>query len=199
MSQRNFQNARYQEETKPKGTTKKSASSFKPKTSAASSVYVAKSAPAKKGKTENSKERDRLERKAEKRARQESYNPPTARYKQLRAYWWVALGVAIVCLLISWLGRGHIPNGADIAFMVMSYMAIIAALYIDLGLIRKERKRWNEEKHAKKTKAQRKAEKEARIQAIKDEEAALEQARNKKAGKGFGKKKVAEAEQEKAE
>ena len=29
--------------------------------------------------------------------------------------------------------------------MIMSYVAIIAALYIDLGLIRRERKRWQEE------------------------------------------------------
>ena len=177
MTQRNFQHARYQDDTKPKGTTKKSASSFKPKTEAASTVYVAKKPTTKKEKKAAAKEQDRLERKAETRARQESYNPTSERYKKLRIYWWIALGAAIVCLLISWLGRSALPEGVDIAFMIMSYVAIIAALYIDLGLIRRERKRWQEEQENRKSKAQRRHEKQARIEAIKAEEAEKEERR----------------------
>ncbi|MDO4503331.1 MAG: hypothetical protein Q4D06_09175 [Coriobacteriia bacterium] len=193
MTQRNFQNARYQDETKPKGTTKKSASSFKPKTEAASSVYVAKGPSTKKEKKAANKERERLERKAESQANRESYNPTTERYKKLRMYWWIALGAAIVCLLISWLGRSALPAGVDIAFMIMSYVAIIGALYIDLGLIRRERKRWQEEQLNKKSKAQRRKEKEARIEAIKAEEAAREERRQNGGLFKHSAKKAAEA------
>ena len=84
MTQRNPMNERYQGEA-PKGQTKKSASSMKPKTKAASSVYVR---PAEKTPQEKKAIR-REQRQKQRELDSKYYNPPTQEYKNLRLLWWV--------------------------------------------------------------------------------------------------------------
>ena len=171
MSQRNFQNDRYKEDNKPKGVTRRSASAAKPKSAAGSSVYV------KPPKTKQQKKKERKEREKQQYAKEDQMtrtlyaeSEKTPRYKQLRRLWWVLLVVAIVAVAVSFLGKDYLPQGVDIVFLVISYAAIIGALYLDLGVIRKERKKFTQEitgangrsKEARKLQKQLKAEAKAK-------------------------------------
>ncbi|MCL2025040.1 MAG: hypothetical protein FWG78_04625 [Coriobacteriia bacterium] len=80
MSRRSPYNERYQKDTKPSGSTKRSAASAKPKRDA-----------------EESKPTSR--RNATKRAHYSV--PDTPEYRQARKRWWMLLGSAVVVLIVS--------------------------------------------------------------------------------------------------
>ena len=90
MTQRSPMNERYTTD-KPKGTTRKSASSAKPKREAASSVTVVT--------TTKSKAQKKAERKAQEQKMRERdaryYNPRTPEYKRMRMYWGICVGLAL--------------------------------------------------------------------------------------------------------
>lgn len=182
MSQRNPMNERYQEEHL--GKTRKSASSMKPKTKAASSVYI------------KPKEKTKEQKKAEKRearARQveldrKYYHPPTAQYKKLRRLWVALLVGAVVFVALSFLGRSFMPEPAYIAILVLAYVCIIGALYVDFSKMRKARRAYQEEMESRKTKEQRALEKKQKAEA---------KAAKAEAAQKFEEAKAAEAEKAK--
>lgn len=137
MTQRNPMNERYQGEP-PKGQTKKSAASAKPKTKAAASVYVRSAEKTPKEKKEIRKQQ---------RSRQAEldrmyYNPPTAEYKRLRRLWWVFLVAAIVLTALGMFAPQWIPGveGVQWVCIIPAYACIIAALWLDFSKIRKVRR-----------------------------------------------------------
>lgn len=152
MSQRNPMNERYQGEA-PKGQTKKSASSMKPKTKAASSVYV-RSAE----KTPQEKKAIRREQRQKQRELDSKYyNPPTEEYKRLRRLWWVCLGGAIVLTALGMFIPQWLPNVPGIQWwcIMPAYALIIVALWLDFSKIRKVRQAYQVEmmkKHPKEIK-----------------------------------------------
>lgn len=159
MSQRNPMNERYTTD-EHKGQTRKSAATAKPKTKAASSVRIQS--------TEKTPQQKKAEAKARKQKRRATeakyYNPPTERYKKLRRVWWVCLIVAIVCTVLSWVVSSNQWGGdwTGMVVLVAAYVFIIAAFYVDFSLIRKERRRYQEEMEQGKSKEARAAQREAK-------------------------------------
>lgn len=156
MTQRNPMNERYTTEEK-RGSTRKSASSAKPVSKAASSVRVQP--------TTKTKEQKKVEQKAARQKQRELdaqyYNPPTEEYKKLRRLWWIFLVGAIVLTLISWLGRTFMPEVGIYITLGLAYVCIIAALYIDFSKIRKVRRAYQAQVAGHKSKEVRAAEKQA--------------------------------------
>lgn len=153
-------NDRYQGEG-PRGTTRKSAASAKPKAKAAASV------------TYSSPKKTPKERKAElKQARKEEsakqreldkkyYTPDTERYKKLRRLWWALLALAVISTVCSWLLRGIEPSWISFGCLIGAYVFIIAAFYIDFSKIRKERKAYQTRMLAKEIEEEKQAKREA--------------------------------------
>lgn len=162
------------------GSTRKSAASMKPKSKAAASVRI------------QPKEKTKEQKKADKRAARQRqaeldrkyYNPPTEEYKRLRRIYWVLMVVAIVCVVVSFAGRGIIPDTPLYVILGLAYVAIIAALYFDLVKIRRVRRKYQEEAEAHKSKAARAAEKKEKAGA--KAKAAEPAASATEAGKGEG-------------
>lgn len=178
MTQRSPMNERNQREGQ--GSTRKSAASMKPKSKAAASVRI------------QPKEKTKEQKKADKRAARQRqaeldrkyYNPPTEEYKRLRRIYWVLMVVAIVCVVVSFAGRGIIPDTPLYVILGLAYVAIIAALYFDLVKIRRVRRKYQEEAEAHKSKAARAAEKKEKASAkAKEAEPAASAA---EAGEGEG-------------
>lgn len=138
MSQRNPMNERYQSD-KRQGTTRKSAASAKPKSKAAASVTY--SAPKKDPKAK------KAELKAQRKAASERQReidakyskPDTERYKKLRRIFWASMIAAVVCVAASWLLRTVQPEWLAMGALILGYVFIIFAFYIDLSKVRKER------------------------------------------------------------
>lgn len=145
-------NERYQSE-RPKGQTKKSASSMKPKTKAASSVYVK---PA--GHTPQEKKAlQKAQRAKQAELDRMYYNPPTEQYKKLRRIWWVLLISAIVLTVLGMLLPNVLPDNiwATWVCIIPAYGCIIGALWLDFSKIRKVRRAYQMEmmkKHPKQVK-----------------------------------------------
>ncbi|MDO4182693.1 MAG: hypothetical protein Q4E12_03690 [Coriobacteriia bacterium] len=207
MTQRSQLNDRYNDNIEHKGVTRKGAGSLKPKSKAAASVYIEPTEKTPKQKKAERKERERAER--EKQAKLDSVYQgklTSDRMKTLRRYWWVCLVLAIIMTAISWLGRGALPDWATMVCLVLAYVFIIAALYIDLSKIRKERKRLQAAAVADKSKANKeerrrqKAEEKAALAAAEEKAAAEEAARAERRANGglfgFSKKKAVEAADE---
>ncbi len=137
MTQRNFMNERYNEENRT-GKTRKSSASAKPKATRAATLRDP--APkTKKQKKEEARERERAA--AEKAGAYQQGYESTEGYKKLRRIWWVLLAGAILCTVLSFaLQRTEQFAQLSLASMILAYVLIIAAFYIDLGKIRKERK-----------------------------------------------------------
>lgn len=154
MTQRNPMNERYTTEDR-KGSTRKSASSAKPVSKAASSVRVQANTKTKQQK----KAEQKAERQKQRELDAQYYNPPTEEYKKLRRWWWIFLVGAIVLTLMSWFGRAFLPEWAMYVTLGLAYVCIIAALYIDFSKIRKVRRAYQAEMSAHKSKEQRAAEK----------------------------------------
>ena len=140
MTQRNFMNERYTEENRS-GKTRKSASSAKPKAARAATVRD----PAPKSKKEKKAEaRERERAAAEKATLHGERFEDTDAYKRLRRIWWVLLAGAIVCTVFSFAtARTETLGQVSMGVMIAAYVLIIAAFYVDLGKIRKERKLFN--------------------------------------------------------
>ena len=160
MSQRNPMNERYTTDER-QGKTRKSAASMKPKTKAAASVHVQS--------TVKTKQQKKAEQKAQ-RAKQAEldrkyYNPPTAEYKRLRKIWWGCLIGAILCTVLSWVGRSWQPEFISYVALGLAYVLIIAAFYIDFSKIRKVRRAYQAEMTAKKSKEVRALEKQQKAAA----------------------------------
>lgn len=157
MSTRSQFNERYTEDAKPKGVTRKGAGTAKPKSAAAASVVITSGEKTKAQKKAERKERERKER--EKQERIAKYMPEDKRkltspkIKQYRTWWWVCLVAAIIFTIVAWFGREYIPEWASFVVLVLAYLFIAAALYLDLGKIRKERNRLQEERLSMNTKS----------------------------------------------
>lgn len=199
MSQRNPMNDRYQSDA-PKGQTKKSAASMKPKSKAASSVYVRS---AKKTPQERKAER-KAERAKQAELNSKYYNPPTEEYKRLRRWWWIALIAAIVFTVLGLFAPQIFPGmrNAQWGFIVPAYACIIIALWLDLSKIRKVRQAYQIEMAKKDAKIARrhKVTYAANLEAAKrDAEKAARPGLITRIGMKFGMKKRGEEEVASAE
>ena len=166
MTQRNPMNERSQSELK--GQTKKSAASLKPKTKAASSVHVKS--------TKKTPKQNRENRKAERQRQAELerlyYNPPTREYKRLRRIWIALISVGLIATAVGGLLTAKFDNAQlSWAFIIPAYACIIAAVWLDLGKIRKLRRAYQADmvrKHGKKPDAAIAAAQAAEAQAKQD-------------------------------
>ena len=164
---------------------------------AASSVHIQSTE-----KSPRQKKAEAKARKQEQRAKDAKYyKPPTQRYKTLRRIWWVLLIAAVLCTTLSWVSTSYSwePEWISMVILVAAYVFIIAAFYVDFSLIRKERKRYQDEMehgHSKEARAAQKEEKAAKRAAAAAAKAAAEakaaepaeETPKKKGLFGFGKK-----------
>ena len=159
MSQRNPMNDRYNGD-EGRGKSRKSAASAKPKAKAAATVVASAS--------KKTKQQKKAEAKAERKKQQEAQREldrkyDTARYRKLRTLWWVCLVGGIICVAVSFLFREQLPEVLAMVVLFAAYAFIIAAFYIDLSKIRKERQAYQkrmvelEEAEAKKRRAEARA------------------------------------------
>lgn len=171
MSQRNFMNERYNDDNRT-GKTRKSAASAKPKTARAATVRDP--APkTKKQKKEEARERERVA--AQKADAMQASFESTEGYKRLRRIWWVLLAGAILCTVLSFaFSSNEDLRPFSMAVMVAAYALIIAAFYIDLGKIRKERKLYNAALLNNKSKEARREQKRLKAELREQEKEAAE-------------------------
>lgn len=150
MSTRNPMNERYQDETKPKGKTRKSAASAKPVSKAASSVHVeVKEAPKKGGKRKSNG------KKAAENPRNLRH-PNTPEYKKWHRIWIAAIVVAIALTLIGLLARNLFDAGpAAIAMVVVGDVMLIAAVLVDVFKLSRMRTRYAQQLRDDKSKETR--------------------------------------------
>lgn len=190
MSQRNPFNDRYNDEART-GKTRKSSASAKPKTARAATVRD----PAPKTKKQKKEEqRERERQAAEKAGALQARFEDTEGYKRLRRLWWIFLASAIVCTALSFFfQRDEGLQQFAMPVMIAAYALIIAAFYIDLGRIRKERKIFNASILNDRSKAARKEQKrlkaeqrEMEREAAEKFEAAKAEEEAKKAARGGG-------------
>ncbi len=186
-------NDRYQTDG-PKGQTKKSASSLKPKAKAASSVYV-KSAT----KTpQEKKAAQKAQRQKQAELDRKYYNPPTAQYKTYKRIWWCMLGGAIVLTLLAMGGTTWWPDNETITwvFLIPAYALIIGALWFDFAKIRKIRREYQMEmlkKHPKEAKKHPTTAAKNKADAAKEAEREAAKSEKKRFGHSFRKAKPEEA------
>lgn len=174
MTQRNFQNERYK--TEVKGQTRKSAAGLKPKTKAASSVYI-------KPQTKTRKEKKQI-KEAERVKRAELnrlyYSPPTEEYKRFRRIWWVLLAAAIIATAASMVLTFTIWEDQPEKVMFVlgpAYVLIILSLVLDFTKGRKMRLAYQQEMMKKQHKATRRAieaEAQKEVNAVQKSEQMLE-------------------------
>lgn len=171
MAQRNPMNDRYNDETR-KGSTRKSAASAKPATARAATVRP----PAEKSKREKKKELQmKNKHDMEKRGvyTGKGLFEKSAEYKKLRRTWAVCLGVAIFMVVVSfWALQYSLASWIYIGSMILGYMLIILAFYIDFVKIRRARRAFYEAHDN--SKENRAAQKKARAEAREKEKAAAE-------------------------
>ena len=144
MSTRNPMNERYQDETKPKGVTRKSAASAKPVKKAASSVHMeTKSEPqkglfgGKKNSNANSKKKGLQEN--PKRLQ----HPDTPEYKKWHTFWMISIIVAVVLTLVGLLARNLFDAGpVAIAVVIIGDVMLIAAVLVDVFKLSRMRTRY---------------------------------------------------------
>ena len=172
MAQRNPLNDRYNTDEKRAGRTRKSSASAKPKAQRAATLRDP--APkTKKQKKEEARERERKE--SRKLNAVESAFESTERYKKLRRIWWAMLIAAVVCTALSFVLQGNESmQRFAMAVMILAYVFIIVAFYIDLGKIRKERKLYAAEVAASKTKEARRDQKRMKAEQRAQEKEAAE-------------------------
>ena len=154
MSQRNPMNERYKADLK--GQTRKSAASMKPKTKAASSVYVKPQVKTRKQKKEEAK----VEQMKRGELSRLYYSPPTPEYKKFRRIWWVVLILAIVLTAVSMVMTFTVAQddpGKVMPILVPAYILIISALVLDFTKGRKMRLAYQAEMQKKGHKMERRA------------------------------------------
>ncbi len=197
MAQRNPMNDRYQTE-EHRGKTRRSAASAKPKMQAAGTVHVKSTAKTKQEK----KAIRRAQRQKQAELDRKYANPPTPEYQRWRRIWWVCLIGAIACLAISFFGGSGEGNPIAIVVLVLSYVLIISALWIEFSKMKKLRRAYQEQMESKKSKAARAQERREKAAAKAAAEAEKQDDEPAESGKkGFlgglfgGKKKAAETEE----
>lgn len=176
MSTRNPMNERYQDETKPKGKTRKSAASAKPVSKAGSSVRVEVKEAPKKGGFGKKKTNGKAAVENPRNLR----HPNTPEYKKWHRIWIVAIIVAVALTLIGLLARNLFDAGpASIAMVVVGDVLLITAVLVDVFKLSKMRTRYAQQmkedksKETKRRRAQEAAElqeaieKDARAQDLK--------------------------------
>lgn len=156
MTTRNPMNERYQQDERT-GKTRRSAASAKPVSKAAATTAPPRKKTRKEKKAEQ-KERERKQEEKMKKVAGDGFTLPTKQYRYWRRIWWVMLVVAIVCVALSWWLSNTNMVVPSTVFLIIGYAAIIFALWIDLGKIRKLRGA-NQAKYRGKSKAARAAQK----------------------------------------
>ncbi len=125
MARRNPQNERYRKDAQI-GTTRKSASSAKPKRSAG----TVDSRSTSKGSSAGSKKKTA------------QFEPDTPRFRRWRKYWLGLLVAAIVFSLGAWWQQGTVSGTAS---LIAAYTCLFTGVYIDITKIRRMRKEWRAE------------------------------------------------------
>lgn len=219
MSQRNPMNERYTTDDGRKGVTRKSAASAKPKAKAAASVYIepAKKTPQRKGilsslfgggsqanrANEQSKaaaEKKQGQANSQPASRANYYHPPTPEYRSVRRVWFVCLGCALFFTVLSFLLQYVFGQAGPVVIvvLVLAYISIGAALYLDFFKLRKMRIMYATTMDSAKTKAAKKRRQEyeeaLRTQEEERERLAAEKAAKKAGRKGFFSKNKADGE-----
>jgi hypothetical protein len=149
MARRSAMNNRYQKGTTPKGATKKSAASAKPKRSTDDSGPGGKS-------------RKDYKKKSSKKSSFLREMPDTAEYKKLRKVWWYCLGAAFVFLIASLLlgaaavqeALGIDVDTANSIAMALTWIALLAVAmswYFDFKKIRPLVKEFDEQRKSGKS------------------------------------------------
>ena len=186
MTQRNPMNERYNDDNRT-GKTRKSSASAKPKAERAATVRE----PAPKTKQQKKAERKERERKeAEKANALNGRFEQTEGYKRMRRYWWICLVGAVIMTAASFFfTRDSNLSTVSTVCLVLAYVLIIVAFWIDLGKIRKERKIYNASIANSNSKEARREQKRLRAE---------QRAQEKEAAEKFDKAK-AEEEAKKAE
>lgn len=124
MARRNPQNERYRKDAQI-GSTRRSASSAKPKRSAGSVDS--------RGGTGGSKATAK---------NKIPFEPDTPRFRRWRKYWLGLLVAAIVFSLGAYWQQGTVGGTAS---LIMAYTCLAAGVYIDITKIRRMRKEWRAE------------------------------------------------------
>ena len=144
MSQRNPMNDRYQDEDR-KGVSKKSAASAKPKSSAASTVHVEPTKKTAKEKKLERKQREREQAEKDKYLQVPYSTPDTPEYVKWKRIWWIGLLAAVILVGLSWVLRNVEPSWLSLAVLMLAYVAIIFAFWVDLSKIKKINRAWQEQ------------------------------------------------------
>ena len=157
MTTRNPQNPRNL--NKPKGSSRKSAGSAKPKSKAGGSVYVMSAAGKEKQRKAKQKQLEREYREQEKKntAIADKLLKSEKRYKKYRKIWIGLVLLAIVAVGVAWLASTQAQDGKFLSGLAayrntilyvgmgLGYAALIAALVFDFKFVRKTRRAKTEE------------------------------------------------------
>ena len=189
MTQRNPMNDRNTGDSAKKGVTRKSASSAKPKRAAAGSVYTVEKSEKIKKQIRKEQEKKLNEKKAAYNKR--FYDVPTEQYRRLRRMWWICIIFAIAFTAVAFALNTMLPQSLTIVMMVLAYLLIFAAIYIDMFKIRKIRREYQASHSATKEESRERREKQKaeRAAAAKAEAAPAEPEKKGVMGKLFGSKK----------
>lgn len=188
MSTRNPLNERYQNNNERGGKTKRSASSAKPKRKASEGVHLERTT-----KTKEEKRKEQSAKRREDRARvQASGGPQDPTYKKWRKIWWATMGATAVCtfgyMVIA--GRDGVPMSVANAVLVLAYVLLIAAIFIEFKFCRPIRKQFEQQISNMTVAEKRKYD--ARIAAQREAEKAEKQARKNRRRSGGNKQKADE-------
>jgi hypothetical protein len=152
MTTRNPQNPRNL--NKPKGSSRKSAGSAKPKAKAASSVYVMTAEGKQKQQKAKQKQLEREFREQERKntAIADKFLKSDKKYKKYRKIWIGLVVLAIVAVGVAWLVSTQTQDGKFLSSLAahrnailyigmgVGYAALIAALVVDFKFVRKMRR-----------------------------------------------------------
>ena len=212
MSQRNPMNERYTEERA--GKTRKSAASAKPTSRAASSVRMQSTkqekpkglfarATAKANKDSAQKASDKAKKRNAREDRFAYREPENPEYKKWRRIWWGLIIAALVLTAGSMFLLNGVGSQAGMITLGAGYIALAAAIVVDLRKVRRLRDkmyvegRTDRSKEATRTRKQQKAERKQReadmvAEAQRKEE---EKETRKQSRKFFGRKNEQAADQ----
>jgi lipopolysaccharide export LptBFGC system permease protein LptF len=127
VSRRSPSNERYQKYTGPKGQTRKSAAQAKP--------------TRKEGSTTSTKSKSKSKPSADRAPGGKYYEPDTPEYKYWRRLWWISLAIGLVLVAVSFYIQYYLKGMSwsrtvGLVAITLSYVAIIAAFYIDYRKLR---------------------------------------------------------------
>ena len=177
MTQRNPMNERYNDE-KRGGKTRKSAASAKPSAERAATVHSPAPKTAKQKKQE-ARERARAEKEKPRytvETHDNRYIENLPQYKKLRKLWWGCILAASILIMFSILSAGYDQfSMLYIPCIVLGYLFVMGAFYIDFVKIRRLRREYASIAQAQgKSKESRAAQKKARAEAREQQREAQE-------------------------